>query len=101
MITVLGLKVFIKESLVEVLGRDFVNCENGSIDPLKPQKSWRTAWRTLTRGIHCPACGEFQSAEAVCRNEAQYKRTFLVVAGDLGKGMPAKNPFPLLQCIKH
>jgi integrase len=47
----------------------FPACENGTIDPLKPQKSWRTAWRSLTRGIHCPACGEFQSAEPVCRNE--------------------------------
>lgn len=48
----------------------FPACENGTIDPLKPQKSWRTAWRSLTRGIQCPACGEFQPAGAVCRNEA-------------------------------
>jgi len=27
----------------------FPACENGQIDPLQPQKSWRTAWRTLVR----------------------------------------------------
>jgi len=48
----------------------FPACENGTIDPLKPQKSWRTAWRSLARGIHCLACGEFQSAETICHNEA-------------------------------
>lgn len=47
----------------------FPACENSTIDPLKPQKSWRTAWRSLTRGVHCPCCGEFQSPGAVCRNE--------------------------------
>jgi integrase len=47
----------------------FPACENGTIAPLKPQKSWRTAWRSLTRGIHCPVCGEFQSAGVMCRNQ--------------------------------
>jgi len=27
----------------------FPACENGSIDPTRPQKSWRSAWRSLTR----------------------------------------------------
>jgi len=27
----------------------FFACENGAIDPRKPQKSWRTAWRNLTK----------------------------------------------------
>jgi integrase len=27
----------------------FFACENGAIDPTKPQKSWRTAWRRLTK----------------------------------------------------
>jgi integrase len=27
----------------------FPACENGHVDPSRPQKSWRTAWRALTR----------------------------------------------------
>ena len=27
----------------------FPACENGKIDPAKPQRSWRTAWRSLTK----------------------------------------------------
>jgi integrase len=27
----------------------FPACENGKIDPTRPQKSWRTAWRKLTK----------------------------------------------------
>ncbi|MBS1824152.1 MAG: tyrosine-type recombinase/integrase [Acidobacteria bacterium] len=27
----------------------FPACENGKIDPLQPQKGWRTAWRSLTK----------------------------------------------------
>ncbi len=45
-------------------------CESGRIDPLKPMKSWRTAWRSLTRLIQCPACGQLQSPRAVCRHNA-------------------------------
>ena len=45
------------------------SCENGHIDPTKPQKSWRSAWRRLTQAIECPACGEFQQPADKCRNE--------------------------------
>jgi integrase len=48
----------------------FPACESGRVDPSKPQKSWRTAWRTLTRGIRCPACGEFQNPGKSCRKES-------------------------------
>ena len=27
----------------------FFSCEHGNVDPTKPQKSWRTAWRRLTK----------------------------------------------------
>jgi len=47
----------------------FPACENGIIDASKHQKSWRTAWRTLTRGIHCPACGKFQNPGKTCRQK--------------------------------
>ena len=30
---------------------------------------WRSAWRSLTRTIHCPACGHLQKPSKVCRNE--------------------------------
>jgi integrase len=48
----------------------FPACESGSIDPSKPQRSWRTAWRSLTRGIQCSSCGEFQAPSKACRNES-------------------------------
>jgi len=38
-------------------------------DPTKPMSGWRTAWRQLTRAIHCPACGQLQQPAEICRNE--------------------------------
>lgn len=38
-------------------------------DPTKPMSTWRTAWRRLTRAIHCPTCGLLQDPSAACRNE--------------------------------
>ena len=37
-------------------------------DPTKPMTSWRTAWRNLTRAIHCPTCGKLQKPGEKCRN---------------------------------
>ena len=45
----------------------FPACENGNLDPSQPQKTWRTAWRTVTRAVHCPKCGRVQSPADVCR----------------------------------
>ncbi|MBZ5565681.1 MAG: site-specific integrase [Acidobacteriia bacterium] len=39
-----------------------------NIDPSRPIKSWRTAWRTATRTIECPKCGKRQHPAASCRN---------------------------------
>jgi len=47
----------------------FPACETGHFDPTKPQKSWRTAWRNLTRLIPCPACGTEQNPGKACINE--------------------------------
>jgi integrase len=47
----------------------FPACENGKIDPTKPQKSWRSAWRSLTRAVQCPACGKVQRPAETCCNE--------------------------------
>jgi integrase len=47
----------------------FPACENGKIDPTKPQGTWRTAWRKLTRTIECPKCGRPQNPGKICRNE--------------------------------
>ena len=41
----------------------------GIVDPGKPQKSWRSAWRRLTAAIECPSCGEFQNPADECRNK--------------------------------
>jgi integrase len=38
-------------------------------DPTKPMSGWRTAWRSLTRAVQCPACGHQQKPSETCRNE--------------------------------
>jgi integrase len=47
----------------------FPACENSKIDPTRPQRSWRTAWRRLTRVIMCPVCGSQQDPGDSCQNE--------------------------------
>jgi integrase len=47
----------------------FPACEAGHVDPKQAQKSWRTAWRNLTRLIACPACGTQQAPAKKCSNE--------------------------------
>ncbi len=37
-------------------------------EPDKPASGWRSAWRALTRAIHCPACGQLQSPGTVCQD---------------------------------
>jgi integrase len=37
-------------------------------DPTKPMSGWRSAWRSFTRAIRCPACGELQNPSKVCSN---------------------------------
>jgi integrase len=38
-------------------------------DPTRPMSTWRTAWRSLTRAIHCPQCNWLQAPAEVCANE--------------------------------
>ena len=47
----------------------FPACENNRLDPNRPQTSWRTAWRRLTRTIQCPVCGQRQDPGNNCQNE--------------------------------
>jgi integrase len=46
----------------------FPACEASHFDATRPQKSWRTAWRNLTRLVQCPACGRQQKPSDTCRN---------------------------------
>jgi hypothetical protein len=48
----------------------FPACERGHVDPTRHQKSFRTAWRNLTRAIQCPACGRLQRPAKACGNRA-------------------------------
>jgi integrase len=41
----------------------------GRPDPTVPMSGWRTAWRSLTRAINCPACGQLQKPVAICVNK--------------------------------
>jgi integrase len=47
----------------------FFACESGHFDRTRPQASWRTAWRNLTRLIRCPKCGREQNPSNICANE--------------------------------
>jgi integrase len=47
----------------------FPTCETGHFDAMRPQTSWRTAWRNLTRLITCPVCWTEQNPGKVCANE--------------------------------
>ena len=46
----------------------FPACEASHFDPTRPQTSWRTAWRSITRLIQCPACGRQQAPSETCGN---------------------------------
>ena len=46
----------------------FPACEASHFDPARPQASWRTAWRNLTRLIQCPACSKQQGPSDTCSN---------------------------------
>jgi integrase len=62
----------------------FPACEHGRIDSTRPMKSWRTAWRRLTRLIQCPACRTSQEPADICRNAecgASIKRVKSPLAG--------------------
>ena len=37
-------------------------------DPTKPMSGWRSAWRSLTRAVQCPACGQLQQPAETCAN---------------------------------
>ena len=56
------------QSLGEVRPEHYVfpACEASHFDPTQPQRSWRTAWRNLTRLIQCPACGKQQAPSDTC-----------------------------------
>jgi len=47
----------------------FPACEASHVDPRRPMAGWRTAWRSLTRAIECPACGKLQNPSDSCSNE--------------------------------
>jgi integrase len=40
--------------------------EKEKMDPTRPMKTWRTAWRRLTRAIQCPQCGLLQDPAECC-----------------------------------
>ena len=38
-------------------------------DPAKPMSGWRSAWRSLTRAVQCPGCGQLQQPAEMCAND--------------------------------
>ena len=39
------------------------------LEPTKSMSGWRSAWRSLTRAIQCPTCGQLQQPANVCAND--------------------------------
>jgi len=51
---------------------DTAKPDTSKIDPSQPTKGWRTAWRTATRSIECPKCGQPQRpAKSRCNPECK------------------------------
>jgi integrase len=46
----------------------FPACENLHFDATRPQKTWRTSWRALTRAVECPKCKRLQQPTEQCKN---------------------------------
>jgi integrase len=46
----------------------FPACERGNVDPTRNQRSFRTAWRSLTGAIQCPACKKLQAPGDKCNS---------------------------------
>ena len=44
----------------------FPACETAHFDPMRNIKSWRTAWRRLTRAVQCAGCGVLQNPGETC-----------------------------------
>ncbi len=44
----------------------FPACETAHFDPTRNIKSWRTAWRRLTRAVQCAGCGVLQNPGETC-----------------------------------
>ncbi len=44
----------------------FPACETAHFDPTRGIKSWRTAWRRLTRAVQCAGCGLLQNPGETC-----------------------------------
>jgi len=60
----------------------FPACENGQIDPERYQRSWRTAWRSMTRAVFCPQCRTMQEPTQTCREcEADMSTVKSPIAG--------------------
>jgi len=43
-------------------------CESQHVDSTRPTNGWRTAWRTVTRAVECPKCGQVQRPSDSCQN---------------------------------
>jgi rubredoxin len=37
-------------------------------DPTQQIRGWRSAWRSLTRAVYCPECGQLQNPSSLCSN---------------------------------
>ena len=47
---------------------EFALSMSSQVDPTRPTKGWRTAWRNVTRAVECPKCGLLQPPADVCQN---------------------------------
>jgi integrase len=68
----------------------FPACENGRIDPTRHQKSWRTAWRSMTRaaGLEGLRCHDMRHQCITELAEAGHSdATLMAIAGHMSRQM--------------
>ena len=68
----------------------FPACENGKIDPNRPQKTWRTAWRRLTKEARLPGLRFHDlrhTAITVLAESQASEQTVMAIAGHVSRRM--------------
>ncbi len=79
-----------KLNVVDATNYVFPACEHGHIDPTKPQKSWRSAWRSLTKAAGLARL-RFHDLRHQCITELAERgvpdQTILAIAGHVSRRM--------------
>src|SRR5271165_3339379 len=82
----------------------FPACENDHIDPTRPMKSWRTAWRQLTKAAGIPGLRFHDLRHHAITELAESQasdQTIMSVAGHVSQRMLARYPHVRMEAKRH